>query len=623
MKKNISHIFVGTGFKPVPTVRFLLCLLILCFFTIGMSPRPKPNPPPLIPTWWLSMDLGKTSNLIKVIILWDSAYGSTNYSIQGSLNNSTWVNLQANLSSAGGTSKEHSLSGSYRYLRIYINKAQNTYPIIYEVKIYGSSPDTTPPVIVITSPQDGAAVEGTSVQLQGTIDGVPFSESRPLNPGENILVKTAVDAAGNQSSISLKVYLYPGQLIGPEGGEVSSADGRVKVIIPPGALNKPTKIEVSTNIDKDILNKFKSSGKALLSVVRCERYPNLNPNENFNIPVTLIYTLEQAQVPGTPAILGLYDNDGGIFFTGDPSFVEEDGVTVTFKIGHFSTYGALQSMVSQGAPIGSGVKIPLPDMFTGSFSHSIPLIVPPGRKSMQPSLSLNYRSSNSNSWAGVGFSLNPGYIVRSTRLGPPKYTDDDTFYLITDGGTTEMTRLTEKLYQAKIESSFTKFYKEENGSWRVVAKDGSELLFGDSADSREVASKGTFAWYLTRAQDTNGNYITYAYWPKEQDNKCYLKRIDYTGNKNNNTDVLPLNSVEFFLEGREDVPSSYLSGSKIAIAKRLREIVVRANLEIVWTYKLEYKYCEDTNRSFIKSITQSGSDGKSFPAQVFDYQKPR
>jgi len=106
------------------------------------------------------MDLGKTSNLSKITILWNSTYGSTNYTIQGSLNNSTWVNLQENLSSAGGTAKEHALSGSYRYVRIYINKSQNTYPIIYEVKIYGIvvPPDTEGPLLEITSPKDGEVI---------------------------------------------------------------------------------------------------------------------------------------------------------------------------------------------------------------------------------------------------------------------------------------------------------------------------------------------------------------------------------------------------------------------------------------------------------------------------------
>ncbi|MDP2905507.1 MAG: SpvB/TcaC N-terminal domain-containing protein [Candidatus Omnitrophota bacterium] len=484
--------------------------------------------------------------------------------------------------------------------------------------------DKTLPAVIITAPQNGEVIEEAPVQFQGMVDGVAFSENRSLNDGPNTLTKTATDAAGNTASSCITVNYYTGQLIGPEGGEVTSPDGRVKLIIPAGAVDKPTRIKASTNIKPEILEKFKSSDKTLLSVVRCERYPE--PDASFNKIVTLIYLLEKAQVPGTPVNLGLYDGKE-MDIIGDPSLVPEDGVTLTFMIGHFSTYGALQGMISQGAPIGGGVKIPLPDMFTGSFSHSVPITVPPGRKGMQPSISLNYRSSNANSWVGTGFSLNPGYIVRSTRLGPPKYTDDDTFYLVTDGGTTEMTLLTDtltgKLYQAKIESGFTKFYKENDGSWKVVAKDGSKLLFGDSADSREVGSKGTFAWYLTEAVDTNGNYITYKYARNNQENKCYLSRIEYTGNKNAGT--LPLNQVDFVLQDRTDIFSSYISGSKIITRQRLIQIKVSVDNAPVWIYDLAYIESPSTGRSQLKSVTQksAGADGKILPVQTFEYQQAR
>ena len=149
MKRSISHIFVGTGLKPVPKARFLFCLLVFCFFTMGQgsTPKPPPPPPPAVTSWWLSLDLGKTSNLSKLTILWDTAYGSTDYTIQGSNNNNTWTNLLANQTSAGAATKEHTLTGSYRYVRIYINKAQNSYPIIYEVKLYGREAEPPPPAV--------------------------------------------------------------------------------------------------------------------------------------------------------------------------------------------------------------------------------------------------------------------------------------------------------------------------------------------------------------------------------------------------------------------------------------------------------------------------------------------
>lgn len=475
--------------------------------------------------------------------------------------------------------------------------------------------DKTPPVIVITSPKDGETFAAEQITLAGAIDAIPFSETRTLTQeGANTIAKTATDGAGNTSYVSITVYLQRGQLIGPEGGTVISGDGKVKVIIPQGALTESARIKV-LNIDQDTLKDNAPQNSSLLSAVECLPYGLI-----FNQPVSIIYTLTQAEVPGTPVELGLYDALlDRITPTGQTSTVPADGYTLTFSIMHFSTYAALKNLTPQSTPIGLGVKIPLPDLLTGSFSHSIPLTVAPGRKGMQPSLGFNYRSSGSNSWVGLGFNLNPGYIVRSTRLGPPSYNDaQDTFYFIADAGTTELVHLIDNLYQAKVESAFSKFFKEPDDSWKVVTKEGAVLRFGQSPDSKESSPSGTFSWYLTKAADTNGNYLSYVY-TKDQ-GKSYLSRIDYTGNE---IGISPANSVTFILEPRDDVSSSYISSAKIATAKRLKEIQVKLGLELVWKYLLEYAYSPDTNRSLLTKITQAGSDGKTLPAQKLKYQEAR
>jgi len=475
--------------------------------------------------------------------------------------------------------------------------------------------DTIVPDIIITFPLDGAVADEAQIQVQGSIDGVAFSDSVTLaQEGENIITKTATDSAGNTASISIKVNLYSGELIGPEGGVVVSPDGKVKLIIPQGALDSATRIKIN-NISNSALENTAPQSDALLSAVECKPYGLV-----FNKPASMVYTLNQAEVPGTSVELGYYDAvQNKILPTGQISAVTTDSYTVNFSVMHFSTYAALKSLVSSGAPIGSGVQIPLPDMFTGSFGHAIPIAVSPGRKGMQPSIGLSYRSSNSNSWVGLGYSLNPGYIVRSTRLGLPSYIDtQDAFYFVTDAGTTELVHLTDNLYQAKIESSFAKFFKESDDSWKVQGKDGSIIRLGQNANSKEVSSSGTFAWYITKAIDTNKNYIEYTYIKDE--GKSYLSRIDYTGNE---AGFSPTNSVEFFLEGRDDVPSSYISSSKIATSKRLKEIQVKVNSDLVWKYVLEYGYSPDTNRSLLKSVKQYGVDGKVLPEQKLVYQSAK
>ncbi|HAH20467.1 MAG: hypothetical protein A2Y00_08875 [Omnitrophica WOR_2 bacterium GWF2_43_52] len=474
--------------------------------------------------------------------------------------------------------------------------------------------DKTAPAIVITSPEDGATVETNSITLQGTIDGQSFSETVTLSQeGENTITKTVTDLAGNTASKSITLYYYLGETIGSAGGVVYSNDGKVKLTIPTGALTENKQIKVLT-INTESLEGSEPNNTSLLSVVECKPYGLV-----FTKPATLSYTLNQAEVPGTPVELGLYDSlQDKITSTGQSTTVPVDGYTVDFSIMHFSTYAALKNLIAQSTPIGANVKIPLPDMLTGTFSHAIPITVVPGRKGMQPAIGLSYRSGSPNSWVGLGFSLNPGYIVRSTRLGPPKYNDtQDTFYLITDAGTTELVHLIDNLYQAKVESAFSKFYKEGDDSWSVVGKDGSVLRFGQNASAKETSNSGTFSWYVTRAVELNGNYISYSY--TQDQGKCYLNRIDYTGNEQTGTS--PANSVEFTLETRDDIASSYISTAKVATARRLKEIQVKLNNEAVWRYVLEYSYSPDTNRSLLKSVTQYASDGKSLPVQRMSYQR--
>ncbi|MDP2940693.1 MAG: SpvB/TcaC N-terminal domain-containing protein [Candidatus Omnitrophota bacterium] len=410
----------------------------------------------------------------------------------------------------------------------------------------------------------------------------------------------------------------------------SSPDGKVKLIVPDDALPKYStggkddgKMQLPSGPQQQIkiltLGKASFPANAVVNNFDLLIAADLKPDGlTFKKPVNLIFTLPQAEIPGTEIKLALYNTRTKKFvLTGATAVVLKDSYTVIFQITHFSSYAAFKGLTPISTPIGMGTKIPLPDLLTGAFSHSVPLTIPPGRKGMQPSLSLTYRSANPNSWVGLGFSLNPGYIVRSTRLGPPSYNDtQDTFYFVSDAGTTELVHLIDNLYQAKIESSFTKFFKEPDDSWRILGKDGSLLYFGQAPEAKETSALGTFSWYLTKAEDTNANYISFTYI--KDSGKCYPLRIDYTGNSS--TGTAPTNSIEFATEPRIDITSSYISTARIATARRLKAIEVRQEGALVWTYRLEYDYSPDTDRSLLRGVTQSAADGKSFPEQRFEYQ---
>lgn len=473
--------------------------------------------------------------------------------------------------------------------------------------------DTIPPEIIISSPQANSIFTTPGIILEGTIDGVYFSESRTLQDiGDNTVVKEATDAAGNSNSASVVVIYNPGELIGPEGGTVTSPDGSIRLIIPEGALLEPARISVSrlnpTIFEGKIPDNYSSE-----VAVRCEPMGLVLQKE-----AQLILKLDKQEVPGTEVDLGLYNNGlGEVELLGQSSPVASDGFTVGFSLWHFSEYLGLKNMVSQGAPIGGGVQIPLPDLLTGSYSYDVPIVVPPGRAKMQPGISIKYNSSNSNSWVGYGWNLNPGYIMRSTKHGIPSYNDtEDIFILVSGNSTTELVHLVDNLYQARVESEFSRFYKETDDSWKVVQKDGAILRFGTTQDSKETSQDGTFSWKLTRVIDNNGNYIVLFYIKDE--GKSYLSSIDYTGNEN--TLFSPAHTISFYLEDRDDVVSSYVSGSKILMRKRLRTIEVSIGYNLIWRYELNYEYAPETSRSLLKSVQRFTSDGKLFPEQRFYYQ---
>lgn len=65
--------------------------------------------------------------------------------------------------------------------------------------------DTTAPVIVITSPADGATVSSPDLTVEYTVDGTVMTRQFILNAGQNTITISEQDGAGNHSSVSIIV----------------------------------------------------------------------------------------------------------------------------------------------------------------------------------------------------------------------------------------------------------------------------------------------------------------------------------------------------------------------------------------------------------------------------------
>ena len=259
---------------------------------------------------------------------------------------------------------------------------------------------------------------------------------------------------------------------------------------------------------------------------------------------------------------------------------------------------------------------------TGAATAAIQIETPPGRKGIQPGLSLQYNSNSENGWVGVGWDVPGSFIKRNTKYSV-NYSAND--YVHDSAELVARPDWGGNCYGRKIEGAFSKYYfNATTGGWEVTLKDGTKYYYGATTDSRQDNIYGVFKWMLDKVQDTDGNYMTLSYW-KDQ-GEIYLGRIDYTGFGA----LSPTNYVEFYCETRTDAPTLYTSNVAVKTAYRLKTIDVVANGSKVRVYALKYKISDDTKRSLLESVQQYGTDavidtngtilsGNSLPVTVLDY----
>lgn len=132
------------------------------------------------------VDLGSQKALTQVVIDWEAA-NAANYEIQGSNNGTSWTTLKAVTGGAFGTRTDtQSVSGSYRYVRIYgtARSAGNTWGYsIWELKVYAQ----------------GAASSSSSSSSSSTSSQGPASQLNIVNASASTALTPAANAIDKNS----------------------------------------------------------------------------------------------------------------------------------------------------------------------------------------------------------------------------------------------------------------------------------------------------------------------------------------------------------------------------------------------------------------------------------------
>lgn len=268
------------------------------------------------------------------------------------------------------------------------------------------------------------------------------------------------------------------------------------------------------------------------------------------------------------------------------------------------------------------------DQSTGRASMSIPIAVPPGRKGIQPNISLNYSSGLGNGILGVGWNLELGCIERSLKKGVPAYDTSDSFMLNSGSQASELVGIGSSEYKPKIEGDFSKISFVDSSYWEVKDKAGTTYTFGYDSSSRSYSGSRVFRWHLNKVKDVFGNYLYITY--TQDGNQCYPSKISYTSRNaifRTSGSSLDINiqyySVEFSYADRQDSQVNYRAGIKLETNKLLSAITVYADGERVRKYALNYEFNSQGIRSLLKSITQYGEDDSNYLPKVgFEYNSP-
>jgi RHS repeat-associated protein len=286
---------------------------------------------------------------------------------------------------------------------------------------------------------------------------------------------------------------------------------------------------------------------------------------------------------------------------------------------------------------------------TGSYSHSMPIDVPPGRNGMEPRLSLEYNSRSGNGLLGVGFSLGGEVMSTITRCHKtiasegisdgidydPAGAESDAFCLdgnklvaingVYGGDGTEYRTAHEIFAQvfsyhgASSNAPQTFVVKLKNG--RIRTYTAAAIPRYSATKTAYTALDGTFyqRWNLAKEEDRSGNQILYT-WQAikvQGSDKVYgvsfrPVTIVYTAHAKG---LPPQRTITFAYEDRRDrAQFGWQAGVHFLAHERLESITMTAPSPPaatvpVWRYVFDYGSSEFSGSSLLVGVKKCGLPG--------------
>jgi endo-1,4-beta-D-glucanase Y/chitodextrinase len=172
---------------------------------------------------WLQVDLGASYAINRVVLSWETAYGS-GYSIQVSSNGTNWTSIYSTTTGNGATDDLTGLSGTGRYVRLYGTARATAWGYsLWEFEVYGTASTSPPPAgfngtYKITARHsgkvlevaNGSAADGANVQ-QWTDNG-STAQQWIITPTTDGYYKLVCKASGKALEVSYNLLTDGGNV---------------------------------------------------------------------------------------------------------------------------------------------------------------------------------------------------------------------------------------------------------------------------------------------------------------------------------------------------------------------------------------------------------------------------